>query len=300
MLARYRANRAGVVRMPPGDPGASASRPHGVRPTPTIRARILGPSGGPVDPSNPWLACCTLASSRVSVSPTCLPEEAANLGVTMTSSTRRGLNSRPATMTGRSMVRVIWSSASGNPALAAGYPRASYPNTTGNLVSAATSGRAATLAQSNPGWLGSTVAVAGSVRAHSRSKAVWPRRAPAMEVRTVAVASATSRARTASDRQRLSPSRRNQVSVISIYGQPRRPMARRSPRHPCSRVDGLLGPGSKGAGTNGSRWLPTPGTRVIASRRPRREPCGMPAPTGGGLAVSLLRIIGWRERAARR
>ena len=123
-------------------------------------------------------------------------------------------------MTGRSMVRVIWSSASGNPLLAAGKPWAWYPNTTGNLVSAATSGRAAILAQSNPGWLGSTVAVAGSVRAQSRSNAVWPRRAPAMEVRMVAVARAMSRARTASDRQRLSPSRRSQVSVISISGYP--------------------------------------------------------------------------------
>ena len=120
MLARYRVNRAGLLRTPPGDPGVSASRPHGVRPTPTIRAWIFGPSGGPVDPSYPALACCGLASCRVSVSPTCLPDVATNFGVTMTSSARCGLNSRPARMTGRSMVRVIWSSASGNPVLAPG------------------------------------------------------------------------------------------------------------------------------------------------------------------------------------
>ena len=50
----------------------------------------------------------------------------------------------------------------------AGSRRASNPNTTGNLVSAATSGNAAIRDQLNPGWLGRTVAVAGSVRAASR------------------------------------------------------------------------------------------------------------------------------------
>ncbi len=120
MLTRYRVNRAGDERMPPGEPGVSASSPHGVRITPTMRTRTSGPRGGPVVPSYPWLACCGLARSRVSLSPTCLPEVARNLGVTTTSSARRGLNSRPARMTGRSMVLVIWSSASGNPLLAAG------------------------------------------------------------------------------------------------------------------------------------------------------------------------------------
>ena len=117
-------------------------------------------------------------------------------------------------MTGRSMVVVSWSSAGGNPVLAPAQQSSSKPNVTGNSLSAATSGRARTLFQSNPGWLGSTVTVAGSVAAQSRSYAVCPRRAPAAAVSTVAVASATSRASTSSDRQRRRASRRSQVMVI--------------------------------------------------------------------------------------
>ena len=105
----------------------------------------------------------------------------------------------------------------GNPAPASGQQSSTNPNTTGNSVSAATSGRARILSQSNPGWLGSTVTVAGSVLAQSRSNAVCPRRAPAAAASTVAVASATSRASTSSDRQRRRTSRRSQVMVIRTH-----------------------------------------------------------------------------------
>ena len=117
-------------------------------------------------------------------------------------------------MTGRSMVVVNSSPTGGNPVLAPAQQSSSKPNVTGNSLSAATSGRARTLAQSKPGWLGSTVTVAGSVLAQSRSNAVCPRRAPAAAASTVAVASATSRASTSSDRQRRRTSRRSQVRVI--------------------------------------------------------------------------------------
>jgi hypothetical protein len=143
-----------------------------------------------------------------------------NSGVATISSTRSGLNSRPSSMTGCSMVRVISSSAGGNRVLAAGQQSSSNPNTTGNSVSAATSGRARILFQSNPGWLGRTVTVAGSVLAQSRSNAVCPRRAPAAAASTVAVASATSRASTRSDRQRRRTSRRSQVIVMRTHGPP--------------------------------------------------------------------------------
>jgi hypothetical protein len=112
------------------------------------------------------------------------------------------------------MVRVISSSAGGNPVLAARQQSSSNPNTTGNSVSAATSGRARTLFQSNPGWLGSTVTVAGRVLSQSRPNAVCPRRAPLAAASTVPVASATSRASTSSDRQRRRDSSRSQVQVI--------------------------------------------------------------------------------------
>jgi hypothetical protein len=72
------------------------------------------------------------------------------------------------------------------------------------LLSALTSGRARTFAQSKPGWFGSTVAVAGSVRAHSRPNALWPRGAPATAARTVAVANATSSARTSAAEGQIS------------------------------------------------------------------------------------------------
>ena len=88
------------------------------------------------------------------------------------------------------------------------------------MLSALTSGKARTLAQSKPGWFGNTTAVAGSVRAHSRPNALWPRRAPAAAARTVAVARATSSARTSSERQRRRKSRRSQVSVIRMHAHP--------------------------------------------------------------------------------
>ena len=138
----------------------------------------------------------------------------------MTSSTRPGLNSRPACKTGRSMVRVISSPMGGNPVLASGQQSSANPNVTGNSLSEATSGRARILSQSKPGWLGRTVTVAGSVLAQSRSNAVCPRRAPAAAASTVAVASATSRASTSSDRQRRRTSRRSQVIVIRTYAPP--------------------------------------------------------------------------------
>ena len=114
--------------------------------------------------------------------------------------------------------------------LAAGQQSSSNPNTTGNSVSAATPGWARTLFQSKPDWLGSTVTVAGSVLAQSRSYALYPRRAPAAAVSTVAVASATSRASTVSDRQRRRTSRRSQVRVI-----------RTDPSNDCARVAIVLG-----------------------------------------------------------
>ena len=115
------------------------------------------------------------------------------------------------------MVVVYWSSAGGNPVLASGQQSSENPNETGNSARALTSGRARTLAQSKPGWLGSTVTVAGSVLAQSRPNAVCPRRAPAAAASTVAVASATSRASTRSDRQRRRTSRRGQVTVIRTH-----------------------------------------------------------------------------------
>ena len=105
----------------------------------------------------------------------------------------------------------------GNPVLTSGQQSSENPNVTGNSLSDATSGRARTLSQSKPGWLGSTVTVAGSVLAQSRSNAVCPRRAPAAAASTVPVASATSRASTSSDRQRRRTSRRSQVMVIRTH-----------------------------------------------------------------------------------
>jgi hypothetical protein len=84
------------------------------------------------------------------------------------------------------------------------------------VVSAATSGCARILAQSKPGWFGSTVMVAGSVSAHSLLTAVWPRRAPATAVRTVMVAKATSKPTTIRERHRRRESRRSQVRVIRM------------------------------------------------------------------------------------
>src|SRR5207344_2118573 len=75
-------------------------------------------------------------------------------------------------------------------------------------------GQGTDLSPVEAGWFGNTTAVAGSVRAHSRLNALWPRRAPAAAARTVAVARATSNARTSSERQRRRESRRSQVSVI--------------------------------------------------------------------------------------
>ena len=250
MLARYRVNRAGVVRMPPGDPGVSASRPHGVRPTPTMRTRTFGPSGGPVDPSYPWLACCTLASSRVSVSPTCLPEVAANLGVTMTSSARRGLNSRPASMTGRSMVRVIWSSASGNPVLAAGVALGLEPEHDRELGQRGDFGQGRDLGPVEP-WL---------VGQHRGGRG--QRAGPEPAERALAAAGTRDGGQDGrggqgdeqgQDRQRppapepvqAQPGQRDQHLRL-----PPRPTAA-NPRRPCSRVEGLLRGRRKGAGTTG-------------------------------------------------
>ena len=149
-----------------------------------------------------------------------------NCGVATTSSARRGLYTRPASRTGRSRVVVNWSSTGGNPAPAPGQHGNENPNTTGNSLTAATSGRARTLAQSKPGWLAYTMEVAGSVCAQSRSNAVCPRRAPAAAASTVAVASATRRASTASDRQRRRTSRRSQVRVIRTPPPSRRHLHR--------------------------------------------------------------------------
>ena len=116
------------------------------------------------------------------------------------------------------MVRAISSPIGGNPTLVSGQQVSSNGvPLTGNSLRTATSGRARTLFQSKPGWLGSTVTVAGSVLAQSRSNAVCPRRAPAAAASTVAVASATSRASTRSDRQRRRTSRRSQVMVIRTH-----------------------------------------------------------------------------------
>ena len=93
--------------------------------------------------------------------------------------------------------------------------------------SAVTSGSAATFAQSKPGWFGSTVTVAGSVRAHSRSKAVSPRLAPATAVSTTPADSATSSASTTSDRQRRRRSSRSQVSAMRMPAHPLSPWPRR-------------------------------------------------------------------------
>ena len=76
---------------------------------------------------------------------------------------RSGLYIRPENMIGRSMVVPNWSSTVGKPVLASGQHGSANPNTTGNSVSASTSGRARILSQSKPGWLGSTVTVPGSV-----------------------------------------------------------------------------------------------------------------------------------------
>jgi hypothetical protein len=104
---------------------------------------------------------------------------AANSGVTKTSSTRAGSNICPASMYGRSMVRPYSSPMGGKPVPASGQQDNANPKVTGNSLTAATSGSARTLPQSNPGWLGSTVTVVGSVPVQSRSTALCPRRAPA-------------------------------------------------------------------------------------------------------------------------
>ncbi len=126
------------------------------------------------------------------------------------------------------MVRNVWSPIGANEMLASGQQSSTNGvPLTGNSERTATSGRARTLSQSNPGWLGSTVTVAGSVCAHSRLNAVCPRRAPAVAVSTVAVASATSRASTSSDRHRRRTSNRSQVRTIctgpSRWPAPSRP-----------------------------------------------------------------------------
>ena len=93
-----------------------------------------------------------------------------------------------------------------------------------------TPGSAATFDQSKPGWFGSTVTVAGSVRAHSRSKAVSPRLAPATAVSTTPADSATSSASTTSDRQRRRRSSRSQVSAMPMTGSPARGTAAEAAR----------------------------------------------------------------------
>ena len=127
------------------------------------------------------------------------------------------------------MVRVIEESRNGNWGSAPGAFSTVPPKETANRLTASTCGRARTLFQSKPGWLGSTVTVAGSVGPYSRFTAVSPRRAPATAVRTVAVASAISRASRASERQRRSSSSRSQVVVIRMVGPPTSPQALRCP-----------------------------------------------------------------------
>jgi hypothetical protein len=104
-----------------------------------------------------------------------------------------------------------------------------------------------TFAQSKPGWFGSTVTVAGSVRAHSRSKAVSPRRAPATAVSTTPEDSATSSASTTSDRQRRGRSSRSQVSAMRTPAHPLSDWPRRRPRDFMSQANRPAGaPGNGG------------------------------------------------------
>src|SRR6266516_1102712 len=178
-------------------------------------------------------------------------------------------------MTGRSSVRVISLSAGGNPVLAPAQQSSANPKATGNLLSALTSGKARTFAQSKPGWFGSTVAVAGSVRAHNWPNALWPRRAPATAARTVAVANATSSARTSSERQRRRNSERSQVSVIRMPAPPAHTPARRAASTPPvhnSKVDAYRAPHTRVLGPlpQGNwpylRTCGTPG-ELVTSRR---------------------------------
>ncbi len=161
------------------------------------------------------------------------------------------------------MVRVIEESRNGNWVSAPGAFSTVPPNDTANRLSAATWGRARTLFQSKPGWLGSTVTVAGSVGAYSRFTAVSPRRAPAVAVSTVAVASAISRASSASERQRRGSSSRSQVVVIRMVGPPHqfpRPSGVPSACPICGRFD-------QGGNSQRPVCLAPPGPGVVHSAR---------------------------------
>ena len=91
----------------------------------------------------------------------------------------------------------------------------------------ATSGSRSTRPQSNPGWLGSTTAVAGRVTASSRRSAVSPRRAPATAAMIVPPANATSSARMTRDRQRWRTLTRSHVPIAFIC-----PPVLPAPSHP--------------------------------------------------------------------
>ena len=142
-----------------------------------------------------------------------------NSALATTSSARLSTDIRPASTTGRSTVCSAPGPPGGKPRLSllklpsGPVPVISSPPWTTNRVVALTSGSDSIADQSKPGWLGTTVMVAGSVTAHSRSKALSPRRAPATAVRTVPTVSATSSATTTRDRHRRRVSRRSQVTA---------------------------------------------------------------------------------------
>ena len=148
-----------------------------------------------------------------------------NSALATTSSARLSTDIRPASTTGRSTVCSAPGPPGGKPRLSLlklpsdPVPVISSPSWTTNRVVALTSGSDSIADQSKPGWLGTTVMVAGSVTAHSRSKALSPRRAPATAVRTVPTVSATSSATTTSDRHRRRASRRSQVTAIGLPNQ---------------------------------------------------------------------------------
>ena len=170
------------------------------------------------------------------------------------------------------MVRVIEESRNGNWVSAPGAFSTVLPKETANRLTASTCGRARTLFQSKPGWLGSTVTVAGSVGPYSRFTAESPRRAPATAVRTVAVASAISRASSASERQRRGSSSRSQVVVIRMAGPPPVPSRAGVPHQSCRRRPSACphcpaGWFDQGGSSQRPVCLAPPGPRVVHSAR---------------------------------
>ena len=216
MLARYRVNRAGEASSRRAGRGRPSSRTRRRAAHPDDPGPDLGPRGGPVVPSYSWLACCGLASCRVSDVAHVLAVDGGELGGDhdLVGAARveqpPGQDDGPLDGPGHLVV------AGGNPVLASGQlvtERERRPGTwSARRLRAAPDlvPVEARLVGQHGGGRGQRAGPEPVERGLAAARARDGRQ-------EVAVARAMSRASTSSDRQRRRTSRRSQVSVISTY-----------------------------------------------------------------------------------